>query len=210
MRAVYVDEGNDAAYHVLDANLITDPYYSVRDPRVDLPYLLQVRDLHNMRPGLYACSQGTGWPNPTTHSGPAFADWVYQKVQKEIAPGTAGPFPKVILNCETHDADWIIAMLKRWRSKSPRRETYWSPEGRQAGLFSKAQIQALNDLNVGVAPQAYTGDNQTPYVPHLPGVIDEWIKVGLRPELLWLTWDGAWKPLPYNWQGFVFTQGRML
>lgn len=163
-----------------------------------------------MNPGLYLCSQGEGWPSADTMTPVAWADWAYDKVQKQIAPGTAGSFPKVMLNCETHDANWVIAMLKRWRAKSPRRETYWSPEGRQAGLFNPAQIQALNDMNIGVSPQAYTGHNQTPYQPHLPGVIDEWLKAGLRANLLWMTWDGAWKPLPYNWQGFVFTQGRML
>lgn len=209
MRGIYVDEGNDAAYHLLVEHQITDPYYSVRDPRVTLSYLNGVvgRGYH---PGLYACSQGTGWPNPTTHSGPAFADWMYDKVQKQIAPGTSGSYPKVLLNCETHDTAWIISMLKRWRARSPRRETYWSPEGKQAGLFASAQIAALNDLRVGVCPQAYRGHDQTPYEAHLPGVIDEWIKAGLDSKLLWLTWDGAWKPLPYNWQGFVFTQGRML
>lgn len=208
MRAIYVDEGNDAAYDMLREHDITDPYFSVLDPRVNLLYLNDVKR-RGFNPGLYACSQGTGWPNPSTHSGPAFADWMYDKVQVQIAPGTSGSFPKVMLNCETHDAAWIVSMLKRWRSKSPRRETYYSPEGRQAGIFSPQQVKDINALGVGVSPQAYRGENVTPYVPHLPGVIDEMLKVGFAPSRLWMTWDGAWKPLPYNWQGFVFTQGRM-
>jgi hypothetical protein len=203
-----VDEGNDPAYHVLADGEYTDVYVSVRDPRVTLTYLngIQGRGYH---PGLYACGQGTGWPNPTTHSGPAFADWVYDAVQKRIAPGTMGSFPKVMLNCETHDTGWLMSMFKRWRKKSPRRETYWSPEGRQAGLFSRDQVAVLNELNIRVVPQAYRGHDKTPYDAHLPGVVDEWLKAGLRSELVWLMYDGAWA-LPYNWQGFVFTQGRLL
>lgn len=207
MRAIFVDEGNDADYVLLLANQITDPYFSVRDPRVTLNYLNGVvgRGFH---PGLYACSQGDGWPNANSTAPDKWADWMYQEVLG-IAPGTSGSYPKVMLNCETHDADWIMAMLKRWRSHSPRRETYYSPEGRQAGIFSRSQVDAINSLGVHVCPQAYKGQEKTPYDPHLPGVIDEMLKAGFAPGRLWLTWDGAWKPLPYNWQGFCFTQGRM-
>lgn len=207
MRAIFVDEGNDAAYGLLLANQITDPYFSVRDPRVTISYLNGVvgRGFH---PGLYACSQGVGWPSADTTAPAEWADWMYEQV-KHIAPGTSGAYPKVMLNCETHDAAWIVSMLKRWRAHSPRRETYYSPEGRQAGIFSPAQVAAINAMEINVCPQAYRGTEKTPYDPHLPGVVDEMLKAEFAPKRLWLVWDGAWKPLPYNWQGFVFTQGRM-
>ena len=70
-------------------------------------------------------------------------------------------------------------------------------------------MATINDLSINVCPQAYTGTNKTPYDPHLPGVIDELLKAGFEARRLWLVWDGAWKPLPYNWQGFIFSQGRM-
>lgn len=205
MRAIWVDENNDPAWHLLKD--FTDVYVSVRDPRVTLTYLNGIAG-RGFHAGLYACSQGTGWPNPTTHSGPAFADWMYEQVQVRIAPGTMGSFPKVMLNCETHDVEWLVAMFKRWRKRSPRRETYWSPEGRQAGLWSPAQVKVLNDLAIRVVPQAYRGTDKTPYDAHLPGVVDEWLKAGLRSDLIWLMYDAAWS-LPYNWSGFAFTQGRL-
>lgn len=202
MRSVWIDSGNDASYQKLAQLEITDPYFSVLDPRINLAYLSRVEG-HGLHPGLYACSQGPGWPNAQTHSGPAFADWVYEKVQVAIAPGTIGSFPKVCINSEVHDPDWIVSMLKRWRKRSPRRETYWALEGRQAGIFSKAHIDAINVLKVGVVVEFFRGD----MTPHGPGVVDEMLKAGFAPERLWAFWDAA--ALSYNWQGFAFTQGRL-
>ena len=203
MRAVWVDRGQDADYATLRKHSITDPYYDVRDPRVTLQYLNGVVG-RGFAPGLYACSQGEGWPSPTTMSGPAWADWVYEKVQVAIAPGTMGSYPKVCLNCETHNPDWIVSMLKRWRKRSPRRETYWSPEGRQAGNFSPAHVAAINACNVGVVPQFFRGD----MTPQSPGVVLELLAAGFAPDRLYGFFDAA--ALPYNWsRGFAFTQGRL-
>lgn len=209
MRAIFVDENNETDIGLCQTHGITSPFLSVRDSRTTLTVLEQLRDKHGMSPGLFACSQGTGWPHPTTHSGPGFADWLYSKVNT-IAPGTKGGFPKVMLNCETHDTQWIMSMLKRWRKHSPYRETYYCPEGRQAGIFSKTDVAQINQMGIYVVPQAYRGEEKVPYEPHYPGVIDEMLKAGFNPNRLFLCWDGAWKQhLPYNWQGFIFTQGRL-
>lgn len=205
IRAAWVDHGQDAPYHALEKHLITDVYFDIRDPRLDLTYLNTVRG-HGYAPGLYACSQGDGWPNPTTMSGPGFADWVYDKVQKQIAPGTSGSYPKVLLNCEQHDiGGWIIPMLKRWRSKSPRRETYWSMEGRQGGNMSPF-VEQINKFNIGLAPQMYRGDMS----PQPAGVVYELVRYGFAPGRIWAMYDGA--ALPWNWEwigGFAFTAGRL-
>jgi hypothetical protein len=206
-KAVWVDRNNDAAYHKLEQYEITDPYYDIRDPRLNLTYLNGVvgRGFH---PGLYACSQGEGWPTPTTMSGPAWADWVYDRVQKVIAPGTMGSYPKVMLNCETHDiGGWIVPMLKRWRTKSPRRETYWTMEGKQGGILGP-HVDAINACNVILVPQGYRGDMEL----HTAGVAFELLRAGFAPSRISMFWDAA--HLPYNWgtgaiSEFAYTQGRL-
>ena len=203
VRAIWIDRGNDAPYHALTKHQITDPYYDVRDPRLNLNYLNGVVG-RGFRPGLYACSQGDGWPNPTTMSGPAWADWVYEKVQVVIAPGTMGSYPRVCLNIESHDVEnWVLPALKRWRKKSPRRETYWALEGRQGGLFKPEHVTAINALGIGVCVEFFRGD----MTPHGPGVIDEMLKLGFAPERLWAFWDAA--ALSWSWQGMAFTAGRL-
>lgn len=201
MRAIWVDHGNDANYAALSGKQITDAYFDVRDPRMTRSYLDAVK-AKGFNPGLYFCSQGEGWPSHHTTSPRAWADWVYQQVQVRIAPGTAGSYPKVCLNCETHP-DWFVPMLERWRARSPKRDTYLAIEGRQGGLFTPDHVTRLNALNVHVVAEFFRGNMD----PHPPGVILELLKTGLAPKRLWGFYDAA--SLPWQWWGMAFTQGRL-
>lgn len=202
MRSLWIDEGSDADSARMAANDITEPIYSVRDPRVTLSYLGTIK-AKGFNPGLYLCSQGEGWPSHTQVTGKAWADWAYKEVQR-IAPGTAGSYPKVHLNCETDDAQWLVAMLARWRSHSPKRETYLLIEGRKAGIFSPAQVTAINNSGVTVCPETFRGD----MTPHLEGSSTlPMIRAGFNPKRLYGCFDAA--NLPYDWQGVAFIQHRL-
>jgi hypothetical protein len=153
---VWQDANNDPNYGTCAKHGIDCAYFDVRDERVTLPYLEDVRNRLGSA-GVYLCSQGEGWPSAGTTTPKAWADWAYEEVQKRIAPGTSGQFPRVILNCETHDVAWILSMLKRWRARSPRRATCWSMEGHQYPLFA-GHAQELDALTISVGPQCYSGD----------------------------------------------------
>jgi hypothetical protein len=199
---VWQDAGNDPDGDTFRRHGIDCVYFDVRDPRVTLPYLEHVRDEFGSA-GLYLCSQGKGWPTPDKISGPAWADWAYGIVQKQIAPGTSGQFPRVILNCETHNVDWIVAMLKRWRKRSPRRATCWSMEGHQYPLFTQ-MADALRDLTVSVGPQCYSGDMSSRIESGTE--VQEWgALVGAERVVPFLDAKalGAW------WTGVAFSAGTL-
>lgn len=164
-RALWVDAGNDLDVAKAKANEITDPYFDGRwlaaingpGSRTPLSYLTSYKQ-QGYAPGIFLCSQGDGWPNAQTTKPADWADWAYDLVQHTIAPGTSGSFPKVHLNCEIHDAGWLLAMLKRWRSHSPKRETALLIEGMQGGWFKAVARQISWDLGVTVIAEAFHGN----------------------------------------------------
>lgn len=203
MRALWIDEGNDAHGDLRACFDITEPVFSVRDPRVTRAYLDSVK-AKGYAPGLYLCSQGEGWPSHSKLTGREWADWAYSEVQVRIAPGTSGGYPTVHLNCETSDASWLVAMLKRWRARSPKRVTYLLIEGRKAGIFSPEQVAAINATGVYVCIELCEGD----MTPHPEGFATlPMLRAGFRADLLYGVYDA--KNLPWDWAGVAFTQGRL-
>lgn len=203
-RGVWQDANNDPNYGMLEAHQIDCAYFDVRDERVTLQYLENVRNQLGSA-GLYLCSQGEGWPNASEVSGRQWADWAYETVQKRIAPGTSGQFPRVILNCETHDRAWIVAMLKRWRSRSPRRATCWSMEGHQYDLFRPIATE-LEDLTISVGPQCYVGDPPNRHRIESGTEVARWGElVGSERVIPFL--DAS--SLGWWWRGIAFSAGSL-
>ena len=202
IRQLWIDDGNDARGDLKSKFDITDPIFSVRDPRITRAYLdsVQAKGYH---PGLYLCSQGEGWPSHDSMTGRQWADWAYSEVQR-IAPGTSGSYPKVHLNCETSDAAWLVSMLARWRSHSPRRETSLLIEGRKAGIFAPDQVAMINNSGVYVCIEVCQGD----MTPHPEGTCAlPMLRAGFSAARLYGVYDAA--HLPWDWQGVAFSQGRL-
>lgn len=197
MRAVWVDEGNDADYAKLRRYGITSPYYAVRDPRVTLSYLRAVRE-QGFTPGVYVAPE---WYPPS--SGPAFAERLHALLESRY-PRTAPTFPKVCVDIETHDVGYIVTFLARWRELRPTRVTDWTLEPFQGGLFAPADVQAILAASVTVVPQLYFGD-----MTLVAGdrVAYDLIAYGFPYQSLLGFYDAA--HLPAQWQGYAFTQGRL-
>lgn len=206
MRACWVDGNNDMDAVKLARHGITDPYFDARwvaakpDP---LGFLKSVRD-KGFIPGLYLCSQGEGWPSHHELSGSEWADWAYDMVQLKIAPETRGNFPRVCLNNEIHDAEWILAMLRRWRARSPRRWTSWSMEGHQTGWMGPSFGETISPFVQAVHPQAFRGDLSR---FESDRVALEMVAIGFPVDKVFcvLAADdlGEW------WDGVVLPQGRL-
>ncbi len=194
MRAVWIDEGTDADRAKLRTHGITAPYFSVRDPRVTSDYL-DAAATEGFRPGLYAAYNWYPW-----HDGVGFAEKCDAELRRIAWRGN----PPLCADIETHDVAYILAFLKRWRELRPKRLTYWTLEGFQGGLFSPANVSAINAASVGVVPQHYTGDMRPLAADRI--AIDL-IARGFHILRLWGFYDGA--ALPERWEGFVFTQGRL-
>ena len=105
------------------------------------------------------------------------------------------------LNCETHDTNWVKAMLAAWRVLRPTRVTLWTMEGNQFNLFSSIATEIVAS-NVFVGPQAYLGDMTRIESAH---EVDGWARIvpfsRIRPFL-----DAA--QLGKWWEGVAYTQGR--
>lgn len=200
MRAVWIDHGQDASYHRLVSEGITDPYFDARDPRLTRSYLAGVKAEFaklgvTSSPGIYFCSQGDGWPGSSKTAPKVWAKWAYEKTQQIAGDDKT---LKVILNCETHDVQWVVSMLKAWRSHSPRRDTLWSPEGHQAELFRGVKLP-----NVQVGPQCYVGNMQR---IESASEVQAWaavVPVDRIVPVLDASALGGW------WTGVAFTQGRL-
>ncbi len=194
MRAVWVDEGSDASLVRLRARGIDSPYYSIRDPRVTSDYLDAVA-AEGFTPGLYAAYN---WYPALT--GLAFAEKCHYELRRIAWLGN----PPLCADIETHDVSYILAFLKRWRELRPKRRTYWTLEGFQGGLFSPADVRAINAANVHVVPQHYTGDMRPLAADRI--AIDLLAR-GFDILRLYGFYDAA--ALPGRWEGFAFTQGRL-
>ncbi len=213
-RQCWIDQPLEADIPKLKKHLITDPIYDGRWlAQLDNPleYLKAVRGQLGGNPGAYFCAQGAdslgSWPGPSTMSGPAWADWVYETFQKKIAPGTSGAFPCVHLNPENDDIQWQMAMLKRWRARAPRRMTVWSPVCHKAPLYVDVAAQ-IAQMNIVVAPQAYVANMDR---VESSNEVLAWAAIGIPTRLIYPFLDGRTLGLWWGEIGgaVVFTQSRL-
>jgi hypothetical protein len=197
MRAIWVDEGNDANFAKLRQYGITSPYYAIRDPRVTKSYLQAVR-AQGFPPGVYVAPNW--YPDMP---GPAFAEFV-DGLMTERYPSTGATFPKVCVDIETHNVPYITGFLKRWRELRPTRVTDWTLEPFQGGLFDPLAVAIIIESGVGIVPQNYFGDMSAAAADRV--AIDLIVR-GFPPTSMLGFYDAA--ALPGRWQGYAFTQGRL-
>lgn len=199
MKAIWVDEGSDADYARLRSWGIEEPAFALRDPRVNLNYLKHVR-AQGFAPAVYAA---WNWQADEYGGGAGFAEHVSRELDR-VAPRTGNDFPRVHLNIETHDVGYILSCLKRWRELRPTRTTLWTLEGHQGGLFTAADVKAINASGVYVCPQNYTGDMR-----RFEGdrVVLDLVFRGFDPRRIYCFYDAA--QVGFWWDGVLFTQGRL-
>lgn len=202
-RSVWCDAGTDPDPAKLADAGITVPFLDARwvgtkaDP---LAYLKWVRGLAGMTTaGLYLCDPWQ-WTGPPTDP-EAWADWAYDLVQHRCAPGTGGDFPRVDLNYEHDDPEWLVAMLRRWRAHSPRRTTAFVVQAHKASIYAPVAA-VLNTLRVTVKPECWLGEMVR---VESSAELEAWQYAGValvEPML-----DA--KQLGAYWMGTAFTMGRL-
>lgn len=193
MKAVWIDNGADPNYDKLRAHGIDSAYFDPRDPRVTAGYLDVVR-ANGLAAGLYFA--WNWYPNMT---GAWFATKVDQELRRIAWHGNA----PVCLDIETHDVSYITGCLERWRQLRPTRQTDWTMEGMQGGLFSPQAVSEIVAANVRLAPSFYGGDMS----PLGHSVILDLLMAGFPGDRIIGMYDAA--ALPYRWTGYAFTQGRL-
>ncbi len=195
MNFVWVDEGSDPDYAKAARHSASGLSLSIREAtQASLAGLAQ----HGFKVGVYFAQN---WYEAPT--GSALADIVSAKID-ELAPNTQPDYPRVCADIETHDVGYILDFLRRWRQLRPRRVTDWALEGFQGGLFSRDAVSRILSANVAVVPSNYTGDMR-PWAADRVAL--DLVRAGFPESVLHGFYDGA--ALPLEWDGYVFTQGRL-
>ena len=167
-----------------------------------LQYLRQVK---TPRVGVYFCDPHQ-WLGTAPTDPKAWADWASQTLQKTIAPGTAGDWPRVDLNIEMDDPAWLLAALKRWRWHQPHRTTAWNVQNHKADLYAGVAAD-IAKLNIKVKPECF-GGNMTRV--ESSGEILSWENVGIPPHLLEPMLDGSQLGMWWEHEDLtIFTMGRL-
>ena len=198
MRGVWIDKGQEPDYAKLASLSITEVCFDIRDPALSRAFLQHVQG-QGFAPGVYACSQGEGWP--TSLSGAQFSDWVETRVRPL---NVSQNIPFVHLNSETHDVTWLVSMLNRWRELRPKKRTLWGFEGMQGGLFTPPDVDLIEGLNLEYGPQSYTGSMER---LESATVVLDLVTRGFSAERIHPFLDAA--QLGVWWQGWAFPQGRL-
>lgn len=200
MRAVWVDEGNDANWDLLRKHGITWVFYSLNEPDAALRKRLLETRARGLIAGVYAAWGWAGYVG----SGAFFAEAVDKRL-KQVCPDATATWPRVQLNDETHDAFRIEQLLRRWRRLRPRTATSWTLEGHQGGWFTPSLVQAITETGIRVVPQCYTG----PMIPtDALAAVRDITKRGVPDSLVTPMYDGKVVNTPYA-EGWFFTMGRM-
>ena len=200
MKAVWVDEGNDPNLPVIDKAGIDQLYFSLQDPRVTLEYLNRYVG-KGYGVGVYVVSNWGGYQGL---SGADFAKKVAAQVRKIRVSNVQ---PRVQLDMEQHDPDYVIQVLDQWRREPGMKwqATSWTMEGLQGGwLAQPSLLQAVIDNRIRVVPQAYTGD--------MKRISEDLIykdmrNAGYPDSIISLFYDA--KDLGIGWDGWAFTMGRL-
>ena len=203
MRWIWIDAGNDAAWHTLAEHGIAGEFYCGEDPVADVARRLEASRAHGHVGGIYVA---WNWAN-IPQDGGGFAEWTHEYVQEveALLPVKSGSYPKVQLNHEGHDPDVILDMLHRWRQLRPTKDTSWSPEGMQGGWMSGLFAAEVKNLKIRVVPQCYNG--AMTQVWDSLAVARDLTKRGFPDALVSPFYDAA--HLPEYWSGWAFTQGRL-
>ena len=192
---VWVDEGNDPDYDKLAAHGISGVSLSIREAT---PEKLADVAAHGFQTGVYFA--WNWYPDATAAQ---LADTISAALQ-HLAPNSPPEQPRVCCDIETHDTEYLLAFFRRWRQHRPRRLTDFALEGFQGGIFSAAAVRELVALKVNMVPSNYTGSMAAFAADR---VALDLAARGFPTDLLFGFYDGA--ALPINWQGYVFTQGRL-
>lgn len=194
MRALWIDSGNDPEWEKVTAYKITSLFFDLLDPRVTPAYLAQWV-ARQKTVGVYAVSS---WPS-LSGGGQEFAE----KVSARLSPISPN-IPKVQLDVEQHDAQFVIDAITRWRELRPIQATSWTMEPFQVGWMTQELIDLVIRERIRVVPQYYLG-NMAPVAADRAAL--EFVKRGVPASQVSGFYDAA--ALPIAWDGWAFTQGRL-
>lgn len=196
LRALWIDEGSKPEWGRLVP--FTHLFLSTRDATTAA--LNEIR-MRGFQAGIYRV---TTW-DEGVDDGKEWAKLLSDDVARCVGGDGRGLDVQLAVQAdiEQHDSAFIVAFLKEWRARRPRRDTSWTMEGFQGGWMREIR-QQINDSGVKLIPQAYDGAMK-PF--DSLGVVRELVNYGFYEQLIYPFHDAA--ELRRGWDGFAFTQQRL-
>jgi hypothetical protein len=207
MRGCFIDHGNSADFNLLRKHSIDTVLIPGEESPIANPTSIKaIYDAGFAVSVMFAWN----WHGLGAGSGAEFAKYASNRL-KEV--GHPAVNPSVVLDIEKgagvedwEYVDWVVAALKEWRKLRPTRQTHWTLEAMQGGLFNGRNdaVEAIRAANVGIVPQFYTGSEY-------PMAAD----VALKDLLLYnfpserIKGFYLARELPLNWDGYAWTQGKL-
>ena len=198
MRYLWVDQGNNPWWEAITANGIDGLFFDPRDERVKKGYLEEVQAKLKGAVGIYF---GHGW-SELGHEPEQYV----KEASKYLGPlRKDNNFPKVQINIEYHEPEFIMEVFRLWRVVYPWHATSWSLEPMQGGWMSSSFVVSLIKNKIRVSPQLFGSGDMVEYAADR--VMRDLVKRGFPIDLISSTYDAS--KLHLWWDGFAFTQGRL-
>jgi hypothetical protein len=201
-RSIWIDFGQNPDNAKFTANGINCAYFDGRWIAAKTDPIGYLKSVKTSSVGLYLCDPHQ-WPNTGPTDPVAWAKWGYDLIQHHAAPGTGGDWPRVDLNYEQDDPQWLLAMLRQWRKNNPHRTTAFVVQANKASIYAPV-AQSIAALNVIVKPECFVGNMQRVESSH---EIQSWAAAGIPNSLLEPMLDAS--QLGAFWSGTCFTMGRL-
>lgn len=204
MRAVFAEHEQDVDLNKLRRYGITEIVVPTQDsPLANADKLQYLKD-QGFKPTLFVA-----WNWFPGLSGTQFAE----KCDAELKRIGWGGNPHLQADIEkgagvddSNYVDYVVSFVRRWRQLRPTRETSWTLESMQGGLFNGryAAVQAILASAVRVVPQFYDG---TMKASAQDVALKDLMLYGFPAQLIRGYYDAA--ALPANWDGYAWTSGRL-
>lgn len=195
MRACWVDAGQEPEVAALIRHKMTAAFFPINDPLANLRAHLTMTTNAGLTCGLYVA-----WNWYPALTGAELAEEVHERVVLIVPTGRV----KVQFDIEAHDPDYILDCLRRWRLIRPKQDTSWTLESFQGGWMTPEFVAEIVALKVRVVPQYYGGD-MTPFAADM--ALRDLTRRGFPEALVTGFYDAA--ALPYRWDGYCLSQGRL-
>ena len=176
---------------------MTALYFPVSDPVADVKRRLLETRVRGLVGGLY---MAWNWSQFAGKSGVDMAEVMHSLVAAANPSGAI----KVQFDIEEHDPALVESCLTRWRALRPKQDTSWTLESFQGGWMTPEFVAKIIALKVRVVPQFYGGAMQA-FAQDM--ALRDLMRRGFPESLVTGFYDAG--ALPYMWDGFAFTQGRL-
>lgn len=207
MRVCWLNLGEAPDYPKLFRYEVEILSFDIRDPILGAidgrHYLDTVTERMTTKPRLYIVQ--SWFPELGPEAFARKADQLLKQVAWKGNPALEFDIEKGAPLTDSTYVDFVVRALQEWRRIRPTRETSYTLEGFQGGLFNGRYGSVLEIASKvsHIVPQCYQGD----MTPHEAGVVQNLVDYGFPAQKVLPFLDARITQSP--WEGWLFNQSRL-